>query len=147
MKRIKYMSRFNKEMTAEEIQQLSEEAAKNNAKKDITGILMSSGKIFFQIIEGPESEIDALWHSIARDPRHTDVVILESDTGSFGRLFPDWSMKGLILDTESEMRLEPLKAIMEILVDWEKRKARLLNTLELSMIAEMRQVEGNHSEI
>ena len=75
MKRIKYMSRFNKEMTVEEIHQLSEQAAKNNAKKDITGILMTSGKIFFQIIEGPEKEIDALWNTIFTDPRHTDVII------------------------------------------------------------------------
>ena len=54
-------------------------------------------------------------------------------------------MKGIILDTESEMRLEPLKMIMEILLDWEERKVKLLNTLELSIIAEMRQLEKTNN--
>lgn len=145
MKRIKYISKFNKVMTVEEVHQLAEESAKNNAKKNITGILMSSGQIFFQIIEGPETEIDNLWNSISRDSRHTDIIILQTSTGSFDRLFPDWSMKGIVLNPESEMRLEPLKVIMEILVDWEKRKEKLINTLELSMIAEMSHIERNSS--
>jgi len=42
MKRIKYISKFNKVMTVEEVHQLAEESAKNNAKKNITGILMSN---------------------------------------------------------------------------------------------------------
>lgn len=46
MKRIKYISKFNKEMTVHEINQLTEESAKNNAEKDITGILMTSGQVF-----------------------------------------------------------------------------------------------------
>jgi len=52
-------------------------------------------------------------------------------------------MNGIVLNPESEMRLEPLKVIMEILVDWEKRKEKLINTLELSMIAEMSHIERN----
>ena len=51
MKRIKYISKFNKEIPKEEIYQLAEESSKSNAEKDITGILMVSGRLFFQIIE------------------------------------------------------------------------------------------------
>ena len=145
MKRIKYISKFNNDMKIEEVHKLAEESAKNNAKNNITGILMTSGKIFFQIIEGPETEIDTLWDSICSDFRHTDIIVLQTETGSFDRLFPDWSMKGIVLDTESEMRLEPLNMIMDILVDWEKRKNKLINTLELSIIAEMSKVEKNNN--
>jgi hypothetical protein len=143
MKRIKYISKFNNEMTAEEIHILAEESAKNNAEKDITGILMTSGRIFFQIIEGPKTEIDILWDTITRDYRHTDIIVLKEETGSFDRLFPDWSMKGMALDAESEIRLEPLKVIMEMIVEWENRKEKLINTLELSIISEMSQIEKN----
>lgn len=141
MKRIKYISKFNKEMSKAEIYQLAEESSKSNAEKDITGILMVSGRLFFQIIEGADKEIDRLWDSITRDDRHTDIILLKEDIGSFDRLFPDWSMRGLVLDSDSEMRLEPLKVIMEMIVEWENRKEKLINTLELSMISEMSQIE------
>jgi hypothetical protein len=141
MKRIKYISKFNKEMTVNEINQLTEKSRKNNAEKDITGILMTSGQVFFQIIEGPEKAINDLWDDIISDFRHTDIILLKSENGSFDRLFPDWSMKGIALDAESELRLEPLKAIMEMIVEWEKRKDKLVNTLELSILSEMRRIE------
>lgn len=141
MKRIKYISRFNKEMTPEEIEALVTAAAQNNAAKGITGILMASGRLFFQIIEGPDNEINILWQSIRSDSRHRDVILLNSEQGSFDRLFPDWSMRGMVLDPESELRLGPLEAIMEMITEWEKQKKRLISTLEFSILAELRHIE------
>lgn len=141
MKRIKYISRFSREMTAEEIRRLVDVAAQNNAEKGITGILMASGRLFFQIIEGPEDELNTVWQLIRDDPRHTDILLLNSETGSFSRLFPDWSMRGMVLDAESELRIGPLEAIIETIAEWEKRKKSLISTLEFSILAELSRIE------
>ncbi len=51
LKRIKYISRFAKQLSTPEIDELAKIAGENNSKKDITGALMASGGIFFQVIE------------------------------------------------------------------------------------------------
>lgn len=146
MKRIKYISRFSREMTAGEIHRIVAVAAQNNAEKGITGILMASGRLFFQIIEGPEEEINRLWQSILHDPRHKDIILLNSETGSFNRLYPDWSMRGMVLDAESELRTGPLEAIVEMIAEWEKRKKHLISTLEFSVLAELSRIEKEAAE-
>jgi hypothetical protein len=146
MKRIKYISKFNKEMAVEEIRQLVDKSARNNSEKGITGIFMAAGKLFFQIIEGPDDEINQLWNSIQNDSRHTDIVILKIETGFFERIFPDWSMKSLVIDADSEMRLDPLQAILEMITEWEKRKIHLINTLELAIFSELSRIEKNMAE-
>jgi hypothetical protein len=112
LKRIKYVSRYAKPLTADDIRRLAEAASRKNAKLGVTGVLMTSGGIFFQIIEGPPEAVDALWAAIGRDPRHTDVLLLSAEEGIRRRLFPDWGMRGMDLDAEAGDRLEPLKAIL-----------------------------------
>jgi len=146
MKRIKYISRFSREMTAEEITQLADQSAKNNSEKGITGIFMALGNLFFQIIEGPFDEINALWNSISQDSRHTDIIVLNVEEDTEERIFPDWSMKSLVLDAATEVNIEPLKAIIELISEWEKRKHSLIRTLEISIIAELSRIEKEISE-
>jgi len=112
LKRIKYVSRYAKPLSAQDINRITEAASKKNAKLDVTGVLMTSGGIFLQIIEGPPEAVDGLWAAISRDSRHTDVLLLSSEEGVRRRLFPDWGMKAMDLDAEAGDRLEPLKAIL-----------------------------------
>ena len=95
LKRIHYISSFVKDMSVDEIKEISSQAAKNNAEKDITGVLMAKGGVFFQIIEGPEENIDGLFTNILKDPR------------------PNWHMKDINLDTTKTERLQPVKAIID----------------------------------
>lgn len=113
LKRIKYISSFSKEMSANEIQVLAASAAIKNAENDITGVLMAKGGLFFQIIEGPEENIDSLFTSILKDPRHEKIITLGIQVGDLRRLFPDWSMKEINLDITTSERLQPVKAILE----------------------------------
>ena len=76
MKRIKYASRFSKPLTEKELDQLGQKAAAKNAEFEVTGILMASGGMFYQVIEGPAEAVDSLFAAIAGDERHTDVVVL-----------------------------------------------------------------------
>ncbi len=113
LKRIHYISSFVKDMSDDEIQELSSQAAKNNAEKDITGVLMAKGGIFFQIIEGPEENIDRLFTNILKDPRHEKIITLGIQIGDLRRLFPNWHMKEINLDTTTSERLQPVRAIID----------------------------------
>ena len=113
LKRIHYISSFVKDMSVDEIKQISSQAAKNNAEKDITGVLMAKGGVFFQIIEGPEENIDKLFTNILKDIRHEKIITLGIQVGDLKRLFPNWHMKEINLDTTTSERLQPVKAIID----------------------------------
>jgi len=113
LKRIHYISSFVKDMSVDEIKEISSQAAKNNAEKDITGVLMAKGGVFFQIIEGPEENIDRLFTNILKDIRHEKIITLGIQVGDLKRLFPNWHMKEINLDTTTSERLQPVKAIID----------------------------------
>jgi hypothetical protein len=137
MRRLKYVSRFAKEMTEAEIDELVSKAAKRNAELQITGALMSTGKLFFQVLEGPSENVELLFRSIQRDARHTDVLLLSQDEGVPERIFPDWSMKRFSLERAEEARLEPLRAILETIVELRDRQEMLIRVLERGVWSSM----------
>ncbi|HEX9954981.1 MAG TPA: BLUF domain-containing protein [Allosphingosinicella sp.] len=59
------------------IEELVAGARKRNRALDITGCLIFAGGRFAQVLEGEFAAVTALMDRIARDPRHTDVTILE----------------------------------------------------------------------
>ncbi len=90
MKQVIYMSQpfgFEKAILAGILSQ----ARRNNPRDEITGALICRRDMYIQLIEGPESAIDALLARIAVDDRHANVRMLLSDTVD-ERLFPEWSM-------------------------------------------------------
>ncbi|MBN1552099.1 BLUF domain-containing protein [bacterium] len=137
MKRIKYISRFAKSLSSEDIRKLVEVSAKNNERDGITGVLLSSGCLFFQIIEGPKEKIDTLYEKIVADDRHTNVLMLNAEECVKERLFPDWSMKQIALDDTSIARLEPLRQILETVIEARQRIEKLTSTLERAIWSEL----------
>jgi len=133
MKRVKYMSKFAKSFTTKEIEDLAVQSAKHNKENDITGVLMASGDLFFQIIEGPDDKIDQLVERIVNDTRHKEVIILNNLSGDFSRLFPDWSMRQIILTEEVSIENNALKAIMETLFIQQRLTENLTQMLERSV--------------
>ena len=113
LKRIHYISSFVEDMSDDEIEELASQAAKKNAGNDITGVLMAKGGVFFQIIEGPEENIDELFTNILKDPRHEKIITLGIQIGDLKRLFPNWHMKEINLDTTTSERLLPVRAIID----------------------------------
>lgn len=131
MKRIRYASRFAKPLLAGQIEILAREAAEYNARNDITGLLIASGDLFFQIIEGPRLKIDELYGRILQDSRHTDVVTLSVEQSpALLRICPDWAMKKVDLGLEAKERMEPVKALLELLVEHQRLLDHLRDTLE-----------------
>ena len=130
LKRLKYVSRFAAEMTKAEIEELASKAAVKNAELEITGVLVTAGKLFFQILEGPAENVDALYETIRGDTRHTDVLLLSVEESVASRIYPDWSMRAFALDSTEEARLEPLRAVLETIVAARYQQETLVGVLQ-----------------
>lgn len=140
-KRIKYVSRFTKPMDAKKLEELGEQAATNNRKLGVTGILMASGGLFYQVIEGPPEAVDGLLAAIERDERHTDLLILNIELGVSERMFPDWSMKMINLDAASHVRLLPLKVLMQAVYDQQQLLEKMTWGIERTLKHELGKAE------
>ena len=140
MKRLKYVSRVSNGLDHEDIEDLVAQAERNNLKKDITGILMSAGGLFFQVIEGPDDAIDELYAKLMDDPRHGDVLVIGFETGVKERIFPDWSLGKLDLDKEADLRLESLRELLEAILKQRELIEQLTGALERAVWRELVQV-------
>ena len=74
-----------------EISHILATARTNNSRQNVTGALLFNAGCFAQVLEGPRPAIEQIFERIQRDPRHSDVTVLESGDAS-ERDFPDWSM-------------------------------------------------------
>jgi hypothetical protein len=137
MKRIKYVSEFSRELEPEDITALEEQCIRNNQKIGVTGVLMVSGSLFFQVLEGPEDKVDTLYESILSDDRHTRILKLADERNVKERLFPDWAMKVVSLDRSRTERLEPLHALLQTIDDQKQIITRLTNVLERAIWSEL----------
>jgi hypothetical protein len=63
----------------------------HNLSNGITGILCYGGGIYLQALEGGRNQVNALYHQIANDERHRDVVILLYEEIT-ERRFGGWTM-------------------------------------------------------
>jgi hypothetical protein len=136
MKRIKYASRFAADLGQPEIEGIVSRAAATNARLGITGILMSSGRLFYQVIEGPDREIDELFASISGDPRHCDILLLAEETVA-ARAFPDWGMRRIDLGADAEERLRTARELLVDILEKRREVERLTRTLERAIWYEL----------
>ncbi len=74
-----------------ELLELLNKSRNNNAKVNVTGLLLYKDGQFMQVLEGDEPAVTSLYQRISRDPRHTgSMVFLQHPIEQ--RDFPDWSM-------------------------------------------------------
>lgn len=64
---------------------------RNNRRDDITGALLYSEGVFFQVVEGAPVDLDRLLRRLGSDPRHSDIHVIARAPVT-GRLFGEWSM-------------------------------------------------------
>jgi hypothetical protein len=138
LKRITYVSRFAKPFSESELAELGEVSASNNKELGVTGVLMTSGGVFFQILEGPAEAVDQVYSVIADDPRHTHLVVLELEHDIDTRNYPDWSMKLLDLDAAAHIRLLPLKVMMETVFEQQLLIDKMLWAIDRTLKHELR---------
>lgn len=92
---ILYCSRNNMQGTEAEIRlQLAgilRASRRNNARVGVTGALFYNSVFFAQVLEGAFVEVQRIFERLQMDPRHCDLVVLQSGYRS-SRDFGDWSM-------------------------------------------------------
>ena len=74
-----YRSHVSEHVKSASLEGLVAQASIKNEISGITGILLFDGTHFFQLLEGPEDAVDALYSTICRDRRHHNVVELMRD--------------------------------------------------------------------
>jgi hypothetical protein len=74
-----------------EIEHILHAARRNNEARGITGALLYSEGCFGQVLEGPLSEVEAIFEKIELDHRHRDVKVLHFKPVN-RRSFGQWSM-------------------------------------------------------
>jgi hypothetical protein len=99
-----YSSMARKPFSAEELRALLAGSRENNARLNLSGMLLYKNGDFMQVLEGPEPAVRTLLEIIRADPRHDNVVkLLEGTTPE--RQFPGWYMGFCDLDTEDVQSL------------------------------------------
>lgn len=104
-----YVSRASTAFDEATVQSILHIARRNNARLDVTGCLLFSGRCFAQVLEGDPAVVARLAKRIAADARHDGVrFLLESCRAE--REFADWTM-GFVHDLNLEDDLETLLLI------------------------------------
>lgn len=74
-----YRSHISDEVLIKTLEALAEKANLVNESNNVTGILLFNGTHFFQVLEGPEKAVFAIYEAICNDPRHHNLVELMRD--------------------------------------------------------------------
>jgi len=130
MKRVRYISKFSDGLGPADIDTIIETSQRNNPGRNITGMLVASGDLFYQLLEGPREEIDLLYARILSDPRHEQVLLLDSETGNFERICPDWAMQKVDLSLKSTAETAPISALLEMICVQRQMTKKALKTLD-----------------
>jgi hypothetical protein len=92
-----YASAANKAFSQSELRDLLSAARTKNDPLGITRLLLYHKQSFFQILEGEEASVNALYNRIERDPRHSRVLLLLRKQIEH-RNFGEWSMGFIDVD-------------------------------------------------
>lgn len=98
MHQLVYISAASPSTSDESLADILVSARRNNAKNDITGILLYHQGQFFQVLEGPEKKVRACFKRIEADPRHNGVIVL-FDAPAEERCFHGWDMAAVAIDS------------------------------------------------
>ena len=86
-----YVSEAKPNLGLNEIKNILTSARQHNQDHGLTGALFFNHRHFIQCLEGGRSEVNRIYHKIAKDPRHTNpqIYLLRDITS---RSFDSWSM-------------------------------------------------------
>lgn len=86
-----YTSQAHEDLTPEALQAIASAAARNNARVDVSGLLIYDQGCFLQVMEGEDPVILALFQRLKKDTRHSNMVKLIHEPIA-QRRFAKWSM-------------------------------------------------------
>lgn len=86
-----YCSAAARPFGPDELAALLTRARLNNARQDITGMLLHVEGSFFQVLEGAPDAVDGLFEAIRRDARHRQLTVIIREPVA-ARTFSEWTM-------------------------------------------------------
>lgn len=107
-----YVSDAREAMSQDSIELLLKRCRHHNDERNISGLLLYSGGHFIQLLEGHQPVLANLFAKISDDERHQNVQQMYFAAAN-ERLFPDWRMGLLNLDTLAPLDRSRLKAFVE----------------------------------
>ncbi len=113
--RLMYASRAADTVDQDALLAILRQCKTNNAAIGVTGLLCycNTAGIFIQALEGGRSAVNRLYNRVARDRRHTDVVLLSyEEIGE--RRFAGWAMGQVIMSRLNPALLLKYSATAEL---------------------------------
>lgn len=97
--RLLYASRAKAEIDDTLVASILERSSGYNSEHGITGILCTyaQGNVFLQVLEGGRAAVNELYNSIVRDPRHSEITLLDYAEVA-ERRFASWRMGSVNLN-------------------------------------------------
>lgn len=92
LRRIVYLSTAAKSLSDDVVSSIAMQAGTRNRITAISGILLSDGRRFIQVLEGSPFHVEATMKRIVHDPRHVDIKVAEN-VATDRRCFGNWSMQ------------------------------------------------------
>lgn len=92
MERLIYTSEASDMLSGDEVFEIVEASARNNAKRDISGFLIFKDGRFLQLIEGETDSLEELMQVLQRDPRHHSIRTVKRTVAN-QREFDGWRMR------------------------------------------------------
>ncbi|WP_371310605.1 BLUF domain-containing protein [Hyphomonas sp.] len=143
LRRIVYTSHSTGRSNAAAIDAILEVSRRNNERDQITGLLIYHDKLFLQVIEGPETAVDACFSRILKDRRHAGCTRILSET-VVSRVFPNWHMSFRKLDAlppVSQKQVLDLKAFTECLSEQQLTENPAVNAVILAFLSGFREFD------
>lgn len=129
-----YKSTVTSRPTIADLRELAFKARSKNHSLSVTGMLLYDKGRFFQTLEGPAASLAALWTSISRDKRHTNIEII-SEQIIPARLFGKWDLLTYHGDAETDAAMRQAKAEHELSVKLPELLRLALNADDLGINA------------
>ena len=86
-----YSSTPTSDLCQTRLKKIAANSSTRNKQNDITGVLVMSGGLILQVLEGEEKTVRKLFKKIASDPRHSNcTLLLQRKTKR--RAFSGWSL-------------------------------------------------------
>lgn len=88
---IGYVSIASRPLARDELDRILDRSREENARADVTGLLVHCDGTFMQVIEGPREGVEHIFDRIVRSRLHTDITQLFNEP-AFEREFGQWAM-------------------------------------------------------
>lgn len=124
LERLIYASRSIELLKPEQLDAILKVSVANNSRVGVTGALMYSSREFLQCLEGSREAINQTYARILRDPRHSDLVILDYREVD-RRWFSGWGMH----------HVPPLWSSRQVLLRYSERETFAPSKMSASMAA------------